>query len=170
MFRNSKDKELSKKQLKTNNIVRATMKISENDTMYKCVVDNGSNTYISLTDRLIQKQIVPDDVNKFAKEFSIKGNNFVMSVLHDDTAKYKAYLMAMGKKLKKIYYDYSKRCPNLVNMKGTYRNNYNEAFYNLYGDNVLNSYKSKLDDLDFNSMRIFYYSNKGSKKFESLKF
>jgi len=170
MFRNSKDKELSKKQLKTNNIVRETMKISEKDTMYKCVVDNGSNSYISLTDRLIEKQFVPDDVNKFAKEFSIKGDNFVMSVLHNDTGKYKAYLMAMGKKLKKKYYDISKRCPNLVNMKGHYRNNYNESFYNLYGDDVLLAYESKIRDLNFDGMRVFYYSNKGSKKFKSLKF
>lgn len=170
MFRFYKDKELSKKQLKTNNIVRETMKISEKDTMYKCVVDNGSNKYISLTDRLISKQFVPENIDKYAKEFSVKGKNCVMSVLHNDTAKYKAYLMAMGKKLKKKYFDITKRCPNLVNMKGNYRNNYNEEFYNLYGDDVLNLYKSKLEDLDFVAMSDFYYSNKGSKKFKSLEF
>ena len=170
MFRLYKDKELSKKQLKTNNIVRKTMKISEKDTMYKCVVDNGSNSYISLTDRLIEKQFVPPDVNKFAKELSIKSDNFVMSVLHADTAKYKALLMAMGKKLKTIYYNDCKRCPNLVNKKGNYRNNYDEVFYNKYGDEVLYSFKSKLDELDFNAMKEFYYRNKDSKKFKSLKF
>ena len=163
MNRGSKDKPLSKKEERLNKKLRKGYNIHPKDIAYKTVIDNASNTHLGLTERLIEKRLVPEDIKTFAKEISVNTEICVMNVLHKDTAKYKALVMRIGRKLKKLYKDLIKKHPNLVNVRGHYKNRYDELFYETHGDNVLYSYKDKFDELNYEEMRHFYYDRSNRK-------
>jgi len=163
MYRANKDKPLSKKQERTNRRIREELLINPNDTIYKGVVDNMSNTHINISQRLIDKGFVPNDINNFARKVVVKTELCVMEISHPHTNKYVALVMGIGRKLKKLYKEYNKRNPNLVNTKGHYKNNYNVFFYDNYGDNLLYSYKPKFEEFDYSAMRDFYNDRKDKK-------
>lgn len=160
MYRASKDKPLSKKEERTNRRIREKLIINEKDTIYKGVIDNNSNAHINITQRLIEMGIVPVDINVIARKVVTRTVVCIMEVSHPDTNRYCALLMYIGREIKKLYKQYKKQDPNLVSIKGHYKNTYNKAFYTHYADNLLYSYVPMFEEFDYEDMRNFYYSRR----------
>ena len=147
--------DLSNKQLKMNKKVRTEYNINNDDYISRVFVDNKSNTHYSITKRLIHLKLVPYDIIKLTKSLKEITHNIHIKKTHLLSKEINKLIKMIGKSLAKKYKEIYKKLPNIHSKKR--KNHYTREFYELYGDDVLNTYRVRLN-IDYDSIREFLYN------------
>jgi len=147
--------ELSKKELKMNKKVRNEYNVNNNDFITRVFVDNESNTHYSITKRLIDLNLVPNDTPKLTKSFNYIEGDIHIKKTHILSKEIIKLTKMIGKSLAKKYNEIYKKLPNIHSKKR--QNHYTIEFYQKYGDDVLKTYRDRLN-IDYESIRQFLYN------------
>lgn len=144
--------ELTKKELKMNKKVRNEYNVNDNDYITRVFIDNESDTHYSITKRLIVLNLVPHDIIKLTKSFNYIEFDTHIKKTHILSNEIIKLTKIIGKSLAKKYYEIYNKHPNIHSKKR--KNHYTIEFYELYGDDVLKTYRDRLD-IDYESIREF---------------